>query len=250
VQAIATPVLDDVAVYLARHGLEIAWRDASDTLAAQPYAAMLLDFAPEHPLAVEFSQKVSVRAFALTPAAGSPALQASSPAPAQVAKARVPVVDHGQVKRAAMPASANARAIPSRLSLLKPPPPRPTSLERDTSPFPVPPKPATPPAERAPRKVVPIDVIVELPDGNFFSTMLRDVSTSGAFIITKRALEVGTLVALEMQIPMPGTLQQKSFRTNARIVRRADNGCGLAYVDAAPAVVAALAAAIGDAAEC
>jgi hypothetical protein len=153
------------------------------------------------------------------------------------------VIPQGQVKRATN-SSGSERVLTSRLALLKPPPPRSTSLKRDTSPFPIAPQPATPAAPRAARKVVPIDVLVELPSGGFFSTLLRDVSTSGAFIVTKRALEVDSVVALEMQIPARGTLRQSSFRANARIVRRTDTGYGLAFVDPSSDLVAALAAAI------
>jgi len=125
------------------------------------------------------------------------------------------------------------------MALLRPPAPRPAS------PPPPPPR-STAPAflPRAPRKVVPVDVVVELPGGGFFSTVLRDLSMSGAFIVTKRQLEVGTIVALEMRIPTPGTISQTSHRTNARIARRDDVGYGLAFVDTSPELVAAIRATI------
>ena len=86
-------------------------------------------------------------------------------------------------------------------------------------------------------------MVVELPDGGFFSTVLRDVSTSGAFILTKRQLEVGTLVSLDMRIPVPNTMIQANHRTNARIARRTEVGWGLAFVEPPDELVAALRAA-------
>src|SRR5262249_22526852 len=101
-------------------------------------------------------------------------------------------------------------------------------------------KPSTAERPRAPRTVVPVDVVVELPGGAFFSTVLRDISTSGAFIVTKRPLEVDMIVALEIRIPAPQGVQQASYRVNARIARRTNLGCGLAFLDAPPGLVAAI----------
>ena len=79
---------------------------------------------------------------------------------------------------------------------------------------------------------MPVDATVELPTGEFFSTMLRDVSTSGAFVVTKRALEIGTVIALELEIPMVGTVRVVESPQRAHASRRrTDVGCGLAFVD-------------------
>ena len=136
------------------------------------------------------------------------------------------------------------------MALLKPPtPPAPPIAQAtaavsssSTSPVRAPPQPtpSTDFAARAARKVVPVDVVVELPGGGFFSTVLRDLSTSGAFIITKRQLAVGTNVSLELRIPVPRSLAQSSYRTNARIARLTDLGWGLAFIDASPELVAAI----------
>ena len=237
VQAMASPLSEDVAVYLARLGLEIAWHDASDTLAAQPYAAMLLDFVPDHPLAVAFVAEVSPAVAPITPA---PAPQTQPPTPKPTS--RMPVIDQGEVKRSVAPplATPKPQGVTGRLALLTPPPPRATSLKRDTSPFPISRPPSRPTAARAPRKVVPVDAVIELPNGSFFSTVLRDLSSSGAFIVTKRKLEIDMVVALEMKIPKPGKVAETSHRTNARIARLTDVGCGLAFVDASPELVALL----------
>jgi hypothetical protein len=150
-------------------------------------------------------------------------------------------LDQGTVRRVESASPAKNLGVTSRLALLKPPPARATSLDRDRSPIPAGPAPAVAPATlRAPRKVIPIDVVVELETGAFFSTTLRDVSTSGAFLVTKRALEVGTIVTLEMKIPTTGSVVQSSHRVNARIARRTDVGCGLAFIDPSPGFLAAI----------
>lgn len=261
VKALAAPLSEDVALYLGRLGLEIVWRDAGDSSAAQPYAAMLLDFVPDHPLATAFAKQIapapesgrSPEAVAPPPAAAPAPPPAAAPAPPPFARpaaglppdarttARMHALDQGTVKRVASTSPAKNLGVTSRLALLRPPPARATSLDRDRSPIPSSPAPAVAPASlRAPRRVVPIDVVVELDSGAFFSTTLRDVSTSGAFIVTKRALEVGTVLTLELKIPTTGTMSQSSHRVNARIARRTDVGCGLAFIDPSPELVAAI----------
>ena len=101
------------------------------------------------------------------------------------------------------------------------------------------------PIDRAERKVVPVDVVVELPNGSFFSTVLRDVSTSGAFIVTKRTSGPGKLVTLELRMPDPGKLTQTSHHVQARVARGTELGWGVAFVDASRELVAALRAATG-----
>jgi hypothetical protein len=88
--------------------------------------------------------------------------------------------------------------------------------------------------------------VIELPGGGFFSTVLRDLSTSGAFIITKRQLDLETIVTLEMRIPAAGLVAQSSHRTNARVARRTDLGCGLAFIDASRELVAAISVLIDE----
>jgi hypothetical protein len=103
---------------------------------------------------------------------------------------------------------------------------------------------AVPPGEvRAKRVVVPIDCVVELPNASFFSTVLRDVSTSGAFIVSKRKLEMEWVVALEMRIPGADPTVLHSFTAKARIARRTDVGYGLQFVDPSKDLVAAIDAA-------
>jgi len=223
----AAPLSDDVAVYLARLGLEIAWRDAGDLLAAQPYAATVLDFVPDHPLALAFTK-------VLPPEPPPP------PVAIATASSRIPRVEEGQVKRTEAPAAPASHGITGRLALLKPPPPRATSLKRDTSPFPIARQRPGPTSPRAPRTVLPVDAVIELPTGEFFTTLLRDVSASGAFVVTKRRLEIGALVSLELRIPIAKTLRVANHRTGARIARHTEVGCGLAFVDPTPELLAAI----------
>ncbi|MBA3457442.1 MAG: PilZ domain-containing protein [Deltaproteobacteria bacterium] len=240
-QALFAPLPDDDAVYLARLGLEISWRHGSDPSDAKPYTQMLLEFVPDHPLAIAFVTEVAPEMVAESAPAIAPQPATPTTPSAKPATTRIPVLE-GQVKRAEPAPSTTKppRGISGRMALLVPPPVSPVC--------PVSPAPqrAIPPTypPRATRKVVPVDVVVELPGGAFFSTVLRDVSTSGAFMVTKRALEVGTTVALELRIPTPGAVTQSSHRTTARIVRRTDIGYGLAFLDASAALVAAIGATI------
>jgi len=270
VTAMASQVSDDTAVYLARLGLEIVWRDANDTLAAQPYAATLLDYAPDQPLGLAFVREVAPESLAgqsqriakplpptvkMTPLDKTAVPTEKMPAlvrpPAAITTGKIPKLEAAaavtlpsteQVKRSPAPPR---EATTGRLALLKPPTPRTTTLRRDTSPIPVAPQPAATAPARAPRAVVPIDAVVELPTGEFFTTVLRDVSASGAFIMTKRKLEPGTVVALELRIPIAGSVDQLAFRTDARIARRTEVGCGLAFVEPPEALVVSITATIG-----
>lgn len=371
---------DDDKHYLARVGLEIAWRDVGDVVAAQPYAAALLDREPGHPLATAFlaetfaelpgavggfeesdtiatpavepeappvlptiTFRIPVLKDAAPPAAPTP-VAASVPDPAvdvsrtetapipgmaeavsasrtetvpmgqgaTIATSRtgtVPMAQHalargdaatapaasastaavstagaGGASSASPPVSArgsvaaggkHAKMRPERVSAAharevisipvassspaarpaterKRPavrvastPTTPPWLKRDVSPIPAPPAPPPNAALRAPRKVVPVDVVVELPSGSFFTAMLRDLSTSGAFVTTKRPLDIGTLVTLEIRIPTRGDIAEQRYRNDARIARRTDLGCGLAFVDPPADLVTAIAALIG-----
>ncbi|MBL0216776.1 MAG: PilZ domain-containing protein [Myxococcales bacterium] len=232
------PLLDDDALYLSRLGLEITWRDAGDPVAAQPYAAAVLERVPEQPLAAAFI------------AERFPEWEPPPPAVEPVVVVAEPVLPTVTFKSAApSPAAPGPSAAPS-------PPaaePRrhgatsiPPQLKRDVSPIPKPPAPRKDAAPRAARKVVPVDVVVELPTGAFFSAVLRDLSISGAFIPTKRSLEVGIVVTLEVQVPAATRLAQSSHRIEARIARRTGLGLGLAFVAPPPEFVRAIAALIGS----
>lgn len=256
VQAIGAPLPDDDAMYLARTGLAIVWKDGKDTLAAQPYAAVVLDFVRDHPLASALVATVTGQPAATAPRRSSaPALAASSvaprttgrlpavapAAPAERSTGRMPALVDGPVKRSEVaPSAAQAHRISGRLALLRPPPPRETPLVRDTSPIPEAPRPQTPTAPRAPRRIVPVDATVALPDGSTFSTLLRDISTTGAFVVTRKLLAIGTLIRLEMKIPTTSTMMQVKHRTNAQVMRCSDLGLGVAFIGASAELVALL----------
>ena len=271
VQAFTAPLPEDDAVFLARLGLEIVWRDARDPLAAQPYAAIVLDFVPDQPLAVAFVEEVMppdlIEPEPAEPPTKEPApltvsfstpipvIKQPDPPPEPLAKvtSRIAVIEQGQVKRSVTPPAQHKttsrmdllRAPPRSVKPATVPPPRAAALKRDTSPIPMKRAPMPAPIDRAERKVVPVDVVVELPNGSFFSTVLRDVSTSGAFIVTKRTIEPGKIVTLELRMPDPGKLTQTAHHVQARVARSTELGWGVAFVDASRELVAALRAATG-----
>ncbi len=240
VQAFNAPLPEDDLVYLARLGLEIAWRDVGDSLAAQPYAANLLDYVPDHPFAVAFVNEI-VPAELLPPV--EPVISFTKPAPRAS-------LDDAPVKRSG-PASSPMKTT-SRLDLLRAPvrttkpasvpPPRAAALKRTTSPFPIDKRLANSEAltSRAERKVVPLDIVVELPNGGFFSTVLRDLSASGAFIVTKRTIEIGQIVSLELRVPDPVTLILTSHQVGARVARCTELGWGVAFIEPSSALIEAL----------
>lgn len=246
-KALSAPLSQDDALYLARLGLEIAWREMRDELAAQPYAATVLDFVPDHPLAAAF-----VREAELEPPA-MPVVRISTPIPKMATPSgRIPVIkatpppvpyaDDKPVHRSAA-ASKVAFRTTNRLALLNPPPPRTTTLRRDVSPIPAPARPRSETTPRAPRVVVPIDVTIELSNGSFFTTVLRDMSTSGAFVVTKRKLELGATLGLELRIPTKDAPdQQVTHQTTAKIARQTEIGYGLQFVDPTPILVEAIVA--------
>jgi len=96
----------------------------------------------------------------------------------------------------------------------------------------------------APRKILPIDVSVELPGRELLLTIARDVSTSGLFLITPRSrrIPLGTIVTLDLPLPDPSGLAQTRYRITAKVARMTELGVGLAFVDPPAAVVAAIAA--------
>jgi tetratricopeptide (TPR) repeat protein len=220
--ALRAPLSADDAHYLSRLGLEIAWKDLGDPVAAEPYATAVRDREADHPLAIAFVTQ-------FTPA--------PEPQPAE------PVLPPEEPVR-----------ITFRIPVLKieqpPEPPRDLPAVPVPAPAPSTPRPGASTAShllaRAARKVIPVDVVVELPSGSFFSSVLRDLSTSGAFIVTKRTIEVDTIVSLELHLPKSSALSFASYRIDARIARRTDLGWGLAFVRPPTDLVAAIAQLTGE----
>ena len=262
-KALRAPLSQDDALYLARLGLEIAWIEMRDATAAQPYAATVLDFVPDHPLALAFVRDANLDDDAPAPAelpalpvviirAGAPPRSAPPVASPKadgtgrlpVIKATPPPVPYADDKPVARSPSAPSPIRGAhRLALLNPPPPRTTTLRRDVSPIPAGPRPRSETTPRAPRVVVPIDVTIELSNGSFFTTVLRDMSASGAFVVTKRKLEIGATLGLELRLPTrEAPDQQVTHQTQARIARQTDIGYGIQFVEPTPILVEAIVA--------
>lgn len=201
---VSLPPLD--TIYVAQLGLGIAWRDGKDTVAAQPYAAVLIDAVPGHPTAATFLAE-------LFPAGPEP-----EPEPV-------------------MPTVTFKQPAVSRVTS--------ADLRRDASPIPAEPPLRPDASSRSPRKVIPVDAVVELPNGAFFSTVIRDMSTTGCFITTKRAIEIGATVTLEIRMPSTLRLAERQLRCDAKVVRRTELGCGLAFVNPPADLVTGIAAMTG-----
>jgi hypothetical protein len=254
-KALRAPLSQDDALYLARLGLEIAWTESRDAIAAQPYAATVLDFVPDHPLAVAFVRDANLDPDAPPPADMPvlPTVRISTPIPKvhpagtgriPVIKATPPPVPYADDKPVKRSPSVNSEfRTTSRLALLNPPPPRTTTLRRDVSPIPSGPRPRSATVDRATRVVVPIDVTIELANGSFFTTVLRDMSTSGAFVVTKRKLEIGATLGLELRLPTKNaTDEQVTHQATAKIARQTDIGYGIQFVEPEPNLVEAITA--------
>ena len=106
--------------------------------------------------------------------------------------------------------------------------------------------PAPPPvrigaASRSPRVVIPIDVVVELPDGTKIVGIARDLSTSGAFIVIKLELATAAVVTLELNLPGADFLTQSRHRVSAQVVRCTDTGYGMTLLEPSPELFDAIA---------
>lgn len=97
--------------------------------------------------------------------------------------------------------------------------------------------------DRAARVVVPVDVVVELYDGTKVQAIVRDISTTGLFILLDRALDVGAELTCELGLPSrDDTLAITRHRAWARIVRKGGGGYGLELLDPEPELVEAISA--------
>ncbi len=337
--ALNAPLGGDEVLFLSRTGLEIVWRDARDTTAAQPFAAAVLDICPTHPLALELVaevvpaladaapatirppviapattriptiEAVARRTTTRTPSLAQPRSAATIPPAAcmprtPIAKALtapLPVFEPPDGVTSSVAATPGARstsptlanpprvstcdnprppprdhALTMRLPVFEPPdeptspvvatttatmttglpvfepspvaeatarvrPPTPGgALNRDASRIPVTTRTPIDAIDRAARKVIAIDVMIELPTGGFFSTVVRDLSTSGAFVLTKRSVELGIELGLELRLPAPKSLKQITMRVSVRVSRWTALGWGVAFVDATPELIAAI----------
>jgi len=60
-----------------------------------------------------------------------------------------------------------------------------------------------------------------------FDAIVRDLSTTGLFVVTSHDLTVGADVTLALQLPDEDVLAQAIHRVAARVVRRAETGYGM-----------------------
>jgi hypothetical protein len=222
VEALQLPLCEADRVYLARLGFEIAWKDVHDAEGARSYAATLAELVPDHPLVRAFLSEEIPQVLVEEP-------RVMFRPPSQPMRT-IPDATPPTPSRTVTPAGA---IIP------------PAALEalRRGKPMGLPaiPPPRVDAAPRAARAVIPIDIVVELSEGEPLSAVVRDLSTSGLFVMTTRALVLGTPVMLELRLPLTNTLVHVKHRIAAKIVRRTDVGYGLAFVDPAPDVTAAIA---------
>jgi hypothetical protein len=224
VEAMSLPLTEDDRLFVARFGFEVTWREAREPEAARPYAAVIAEYLPAD---AELDELVS----ALSPQAEA---QASSAPPAattyQPPTAPLPpepaVV---RLKPKAAPVDLPAEAITALRSGNRKPG-LPTS----------PPIPAQA-ARVAERVVVPADIEIRL-GSETFSAIVRDLSTTGVYVVTEHELEVDTLVTIAIELPTPGVLDVTRHEASAKIVRRAYTGYGMLLVDPPAALVAAIAA--------
>lgn len=95
--------------------------------------------------------------------------------------------------------------------------------------------------DRAARVVVPVDVTIELDDGTQVEAMVRDLSTTGLFVLVKASLDLGAEVACELRLPGDDALVVIRQRAWAKVVRQGDGGYGLLLLDPDPELTEALA---------
>jgi hypothetical protein len=174
----------------------------------------------------------------------APGLAPIAPVLAPVAALVLPALAPAPVRAATGPVAPlrlGASLIPSaaltalrRVSARVRPPTRPGSLGG--------------PIDRAARVVVPIDVTIELDDGALVKAVVRDVSTTGMFVIVDAEIALAAEVTVTIGVPARGdALAASTHRAWSRVARRGDGGYGLELLDPEPALVEALATLTSDA---
>jgi hypothetical protein len=217
VEAMERPLGDDERLYLARLGFEISWRDAHDINTAEGYAAVIARLSPDDPLLVEFASTALA-----SPAEVAPPLPTAPPAVASLpSSSAAPTLPTVRIHATPQAAISALRAAPRRVGV-------PTG----------PPSPANA-IDRARRIVVPIDVEVEAA-GTRFAAVVRDVSTTGVFLLTERELPMSLFAKLVMRLPTRGSLDVVCHTVTAKVVRRTDSGYGMLLLYPEPALVAAI----------
>ena len=107
---------------------------------------------------------------------------------------------------------------------------------------PSPPPPRANAKDRAPRISIPTDVglraTADLTVGDTpLTAVTRDVSATGMFIITETPLTIDSTIQLDLYLPGNEELSIVEFAITARVVRAANHGYGLEFVDPPAAAV-------------
>ncbi|MBL8622142.1 MAG: PilZ domain-containing protein [Myxococcales bacterium] len=155
---------------------------------------------------------------------------------------------------AARPPPATTSATPAAAAAPPPPatPPRPpagslipssarTALgQRGSLPAlpPIPPRPDARP--RAPRLALPLDATIERAGQPALPVVCRDISTTGVFVLTDAALQLGATIDFTVETPAAEAWGERRYRTRARVVRRESRGYGLALDAPPPELIAEL----------
>lgn len=213
VEAMGAPIGDDARLFLARFGFEVTWREAKDADAAKPYAAVISEYLPGDD---------ELRDFVST---SIPTLTTYEPPAA-------PLPPEPTIVR--MKPRAKAEPLPqAALTALR-------SGDRKPGVPTSPPLPAQA-APRAERVVVPADVEVRVGD-EVFAAVVRDLSTTGLYVITHREIAVDSVVTVAIEMPRAGVLEVTRYEARAKVVRRAYTGYGMLLLEPPAELVAAIAA--------
>ncbi len=94
---------------------------------------------------------------------------------------------------------------------------------------------------RADRTALPVDIRLSR-EGRALAAHTRDLSTTGFFVVTAAAFEIGVELDCEVSIPGADGLSERTFSTRARIVRRDLSGYGAVFVDPPAALTTAIGA--------
>lgn len=218
VTAMTLPLDLDAKLFLARFGFEVTWREARESDAARPYAAVIAEHVPGDPELHDFVATSLPELVPIPPTAYEPPTEPLPPEPSFI-----------KIRPAgAKPALPQAAVTALQSGGRKPGLPT------------IPPLPANAP-RIAQRVVVPADVIVRV-GSDSFSAIVRDLSTTGVYIVTERELAIDSTVTIELELPTADALAVSRHEVTAKIVRRADTGYGMLLVDPPPALVAEISA--------
>lgn len=213
VEAMSVPLPEDDRLFIARFGFQVTWSEAREPDVARPYAAVIAEYVPGDEELAEL-----IHASLPPPPATTVYEPPTTPLPPEPSFVRM------KPKAPPPPEAITALRSESRKPGLPTNPPIPAQAQRV-----------------AERVVVPADI--ELRVGHeTFSALVRDLSTTGVYVVTERELEVDTILTIAIELPAPGVLAVTRHEASARIVRRAYTGYGMLLIDPPAELVAAIAA--------